>query len=147
MRRHQHRVDRELRLRAVPATAGDDDRELGRMGHDGPSGYNQVGNRPRGPVVVAVDLVDAVETFVAHHRLGAAGTLLCGLEQEAHAAATRQRPRAPAQQRGRTDQRRHVSVVAAEVRDTLVLGAIRQPVVALGHPQRVHVRTQRDRCH
>ena len=147
MRADEDRVDGELRLRAVAALARDDDLKGGGVRHDGAWRHLEVAERPGGPIVVTVDLVDPVHAALLHHRRRAARPLLRGLEEEAHLAVAWHSREPATEERGRPHERSHVAVVAAQVGDALVRRAIRQPVVPLGHAKRVHVRAQRDCAH
>mmetsp|Transcript_24568 Transcript_24568/g.53630 ORF Transcript_24568/g.53630 Transcript_24568/m.53630 type:complete len:245 (+) Transcript_24568:1222-1956(+) len=147
VRRHQHRVDRQMRLRAVAATADDLDLERRRVRHHRARTNVQVAELEGRPVVIAVAFVDAVEASRFNHWHRASRPLFRWLEEQPHTTVRRERVRATVDERRGAHERCHVAVVAAHVRDALVLGSVGQGSVALGHAQCVHISAQRNRAY
>lgn len=103
----------------MPTTAGDGDGEVVFAGHDRPdAGVQVAGGLPR-EVVDAEHPIDgeAIEEPVVDHRASSEAGLLRGLEDDPHGPVERS---VSGQRRGRPQDHRHVSVVAAGVHRAVV---------------------------
>jgi hypothetical protein len=144
VRRDQHRIDARLGPRAMRALAGDRDVEYGAARHHGAAADLEPADRQAGPIVHAEHRVarEALEQAVLDHGVGAAETLLGGLEDEGDRAV--ELPRLGEVARG-AEQHRGVPVVAAGVHAPVVARAMVE-AVGLEDGQRIHVGAQPDRA-
>ena len=136
-------IDALMRQRPVAALAFDRDRDLIGRRHHRALAEAEGADRRAGPVVHAVDLLDAelIHQSVVDHRHRARAALLGGLEDDdgvaGEVAGLRKALR-------RAEQHRGMPVVAASVHLARDLGAIGE-VGLLFDRQRVHIRAEPDR--
>ena len=143
LRRRHHRVDREVRHRAVGAAAAHRHLEHVEGRHHGARADGEAtGVQPR-PVVEAEHRVggEAVEEPLLDHHPPASFVLLGGLEDEVHGPVE---SAALGELAGRAQQHGHVAVVAAGVHGAGNLRAIGR-LADLLHRQAVQVGPERDR--
>jgi hypothetical protein len=142
VRRRQHRVDGEVRHRAVPAAPAHRDADFVGRGHDRAGAHRELARRQARPVVQPVDLVhrEALEEALLHHDIRAAAAFLGRLENDVRRAVI---VAGLGEIAGGAEQHGRMAVVAAGVHAPLVARAMRD-VRRLVDRQAVHVGAQAD---